>query len=63
MKNKQEEVDPIITCYIYNEDHIPITDSEGRRLQRIAFLFQLSHKPIAAACLSAELMYVVFQVS
>jgi transcription initiation factor TFIIB len=29
MKNKQEEVDPIITCHIYNEDHIPITDFES----------------------------------
>jgi transcription initiation factor TFIIB len=29
MKNKQEEVDPIITCHIYNENHIPITDPES----------------------------------
>jgi transcription initiation factor TFIIIB Brf1 subunit/transcription initiation factor TFIIB len=29
MKNKQEEVDPIITCHIYNEDHTPITDFES----------------------------------
>jgi transcription initiation factor TFIIB len=29
MKNKQEEVDPIITCHIYNKDHMLITDSES----------------------------------
>jgi transcription initiation factor TFIIB len=29
MKNKQEEVNPIITYHIHNEDHIPISDPES----------------------------------
>jgi hypothetical protein len=36
MKNKQE-VDPIITCYIHNEDHIPITDFESKTRTQIQF--------------------------